>query len=337
MLGNIVKESEIDDFLTTTLVTEEQEIRTLKEANIKLLRNNLEKSSKKIAKDLYIRNTLSFSFSKELHCEYFYNNLSVLEQEFIITTLDYELSINNKETEILVKRSFKIFFDSPIEHVVKKFEKDLQEVINIYGVKLYKIDSSEINQSMDLILARGIGGLVHEAVGHCLEAAEIIREESNDIIIIFLTSMDNMVYDSFRYQPLDFIRKIRFDIKIGETIGMIIDKLDRKEETVLYPIGTENGIVKLNLRELLYVECVQRKPHFHMKENKYISTDKKFSEVIEYLDKRGFIQSHRLCIVNLDYIYKIKDIEIELTNGFKVPMSRKNRKVVRDAFLNYII
>ena len=169
------------------------------------------------------------------------------------------------------------------------------------------------------------------------EVAERIREKSDDIIIIFLTSMDDMVYDSFRYQPLDFIRKVTFDIKIRETIGMIIDKLDRKEKTVLYSIETENGIVKLNLRELLYVECIQRKPHFYMEENMYISTDKKFSEVVERLDKYGFIQSHRLCIVNLDYIYKIKDIEIELSNGLKVPMSRKNRKIVKDVFLNHIV
>lgn len=179
LLGNITKKSKTDDFFITTSSTEDLYSRTLKEVDMQLLIKLLERSSIKIAEKRYIHNTLSFSLIKELNCEYFYNNISVLEQETIITTLDYELLINNKVAEIKIKRSLKVFCNASIEHIANNFEEDLREVIDIYGSKLHKLDSSEINQSMDLILARGTGGvLVHEAVGHCLEADNVYENSS---------------------------------------------------------------------------------------------------------------------------------------------------------------
>lgn len=51
-----------------------------------------------------------------------------------------------------------------------------------------------------------------------IEAAISIKHSNSDIVIIFITSKDELVYESIKTQPFRFIRKSRLTEEISESI-----------------------------------------------------------------------------------------------------------------------
>ncbi len=57
------------------------------------------------------------------------------------------------------------------------------------------------------------------------DIAEQIVLMNNDAIIIFVTSHENLVYEAFRFRPLGYIVKDRFDREFTRMMVKIVDKL----------------------------------------------------------------------------------------------------------------
>ena len=52
-----------------------------------------------------------------------------------------------------------------------------------------------------------------------LEIAQRIRDEEENVDIIFITNKDELVYDSIKFAPFRFIRKFRFETEISEALN----------------------------------------------------------------------------------------------------------------------
>lgn len=73
-----------------------------------------------------------------------------------------------------------------------------------------------------------------------LEVAKILRETNEDIIIIFISSYEKYVFDSFEYNPFRYIRKnrIKEELNIALKSAYILYKKE-KEDTLLLKVMTE--------------------------------------------------------------------------------------------------
>ena len=60
------------------------------------------------------------------------------------------------------------------------------------------------------------------------EVAKKVRSQSENIYIIFITTEDNLIYDSFDFRPFNFIPKTDsdvFNIKLDNVIGKLADHI----------------------------------------------------------------------------------------------------------------
>lgn len=57
-----------------------------------------------------------------------------------------------------------------------------------------------------------------------LEIAKLLKETYRNIIIAFVTSFDNYVYDAFDYDVIAYIRKQEFEIRLSSVIDRVIKK-----------------------------------------------------------------------------------------------------------------
>lgn len=73
-----------------------------------------------------------------------------------------------------------------------------------------------------------------------LEVAKILRETNEDIIIIFISSYEKYVFDSFEYNPFRYIRKnrIKEELSIALKSAYALYK-KAKEDTLLLKVMTE--------------------------------------------------------------------------------------------------
>ena len=166
------------------------------------------------------------------------------------------------------------------------------------------------------------------------DIAKIIRNSNEKTIIVFLTSKEELVYESFKYRPFRFIRKQKVDEELCEVLASAIKSI-QKSIVHKYNFNTDVGEVILPIEDILYIECINRKVYLKTKEREYHVKGSQFNHVVsEFLDK-NFILIHRTCLVNLKYIFSIGKIDITLDNGTMLPMSRYKTKDVKRAFLLY--
>ena len=54
------------------------------------------------------------------------------------------------------------------------------------------------------------------------------------------------------------------------------------------------------------------------------------------LADKGFIRIHKGCLVNYIFIRRIGSVDVELTNGSTVPISRRKVQEVREKYLSLV-
>lgn len=163
-----------------------------------------------------------------------------------------------------------------------------------------------------------------------LETAKYIRQRDENVILIFLTSMEDRVFESFEYNAFRFIRKGYIFQELKLALQKAWELLTK--EVKLYTFKTKEEEIKLSLGDILYFEFVNRNVEVKTFEQRYSLTIKRFSDIVEQFSDKGFIMIHRGCIVNVKYIRSIGYGDITLDTGEMLPVSRYRVSEIRKAF-----
>lgn len=159
--------------------------------------------------------------------------------------------------------------------------------------------------------------------------AEKLREKDTELILIFVTDYSEMVYRSLSHAPLRFVRKNYITDELEEALvaaGSILAK--RQRVYVIEEKGTVNAIP---LQEISYIEVKGHTATIYARQQNY-EIRKTMRELQEILEPDGFIRTHVSYLVNVEHIYSLGDISIQMQNGIEIPMSRGYKKSVREQF-----
>ena len=75
------------------------------------------------------------------------------------------------------------------------------------------------------------------------QIAEQIAKSNSKILIVFVTSHEETVYDSFDYMPFYFIRKSRYEISVKRVVNKIIDRENHEKKIM---VESKDGLVAKN-------------------------------------------------------------------------------------------
>lgn len=166
--------------------------------------------------------------------------------------------------------------------------------------------------------------------------AKKIMKKNKQTLLIFCTSHNELVYDSFTYQPFWFIRKEN-DMKLLENILVKADeKISSMEQT--WNIEIKGEIYCLELQQILYIDSYQHKVYIHLADDTFVAYRDNLAEVEKKLEKYGFIRISSGCIVNMRWIKHVKQSEIILKkeNQPLLTISRGKVATVRQALHQYL-
>lgn len=163
-----------------------------------------------------------------------------------------------------------------------------------------------------------------------MDIAKMITEKKLKTLLVFVTSYDTLVYQTFAYRPFGFIRKAYFDKEIDEVIERLKKELFSGSEKVILQKGQE--IVKLSLDEIYYIESSGNYINIYMKnqEEKYRET---MTRIEEKLKGKNFVRCHKGYLVNSKYISRMRNNEIELVDGRIIPIGRSYESKVKQTIL----
>ncbi len=164
--------------------------------------------------------------------------------------------------------------------------------------------------------------------------AEKIKAKNPESLIVFVSAKEELVYDTFRVQPLAFVRKSCFSKDIKKAMETVMKHLKKPADTEITFYDELGHPILLNINRITYVEAKE-------KYQDIVSIDSHqmircaISDLENTLEPYRFIRIHRGYLVNFQYIYRIDTNHIILDDGQKLPLSRHRKKEVQRLFLEY--
>jgi len=159
-----------------------------------------------------------------------------------------------------------------------------------------------------------------------------LRSVYDDMEIIFLTSYENYVFESFRYRPLRFIRKSKIDSELEEALEAFQKIMDNSKN--YYSFLTTDGVVIWRVDDIQYMEAFQHYIYIHRKD-KNIKVRGSLDKYEKEFGTWGFIRIHKSYLVSYQHIYSINTNEVILTDQKKLPLSRRRNEEVKEKFIEY--
>lgn len=169
------------------------------------------------------------------------------------------------------------------------------------------------------------------------ETAKQLRQIREDIILIFVSSMENMVYSSYEYQPFWFVPKTQMWLLDKAADNMIKKIIQSRTKNGVAPLRIGTKVIEIDTVSTAYF-CTYGHYIKFADINGSVSDSFrcKLDAVEEQLSEFGFIRAHRRFLVNLRCVRSVTKNMLELQGGAWVPVSRTNIAAVKQEFQKYL-
>ncbi|MDD5829579.1 MAG: LytTR family DNA-binding domain-containing protein [Lachnospira sp.] len=164
------------------------------------------------------------------------------------------------------------------------------------------------------------------------EIARILYDMGIERKVVFVSSHDNLVYNSFVCHPVGFVRKAYLEDEVESIIDIVMQ--DMLKDTRLIEIKGAKVTQVVSLDETVKVESYRHNLIFTMF-TKSIEVRGTIGNYEKQLSENGFVNADRGCMVNLRYVKALNKDNLELQNGLMVHVTRKRLKEVREQLTEY--
>ncbi|MCR5746125.1 MAG: LytTR family DNA-binding domain-containing protein [Lachnospiraceae bacterium] len=180
-----------------------------------------------------------------------------------------------------------------------------------------------------------------------MKAARMMREDGRKTVIVFVTALEEQVFNAFDVGALNYIVKpfkkdriravIKKAIEQAEENGYIERTLSEKEEgnesarSITVKSGGSN--TRVILGEIAYAEIYDRRIILHMNDRDNIEYYGRISD-LESIAGKDFYRVHRAFLINLAYVksYDSKSVRVTDTD---IPVARGKYQELVKAYLSY--
>lgn len=159
----------------------------------------------------------------------------------------------------------------------------------------------------------------------------------NEIVqIVYISGNSTYAMELFDIRPLNFLIKPLDKKKIIEMCKKAISlgKI-KKYDVNFFEFNINQCKYKINIDDIIYFESKGRKIKIFMR-NDFKEFYGKLKEINSKLKDKGFYLIHNAYIVNFLHVKKQQYESLELSNGHELPISRKNRKKMRDVLIKHM-
>lgn len=166
-----------------------------------------------------------------------------------------------------------------------------------------------------------------------MSAAEGIRRQDEDVVLVFITNMAKYAVQGYSVGALDFILKpVEYDT-FALKLGRAVSRVKSREDTQLL-LTTAEGAVRLDTRQVYYVEVQNRILYYHTDQGVY-KVRGTMQGVEQELEQYHFVRCNYWYLVSLRHVSEVRD-SVAVVAGDELEISRRNRTSFLHALTNYV-
>lgn len=166
-----------------------------------------------------------------------------------------------------------------------------------------------------------------------MRAAELIRQVDSDVIIIFITNMAQFAIKGYEVKALNYLLKPVSYFALAQELQKAVALIKERKNAYFF-MRVENGMMRLNVEEVEYVESKGHQIIVHTKNNSF-STRNSMKNVESLLSGYPFVRCNNSYLVNLDFVESIID-NVVVVGGDELQISRPRKKIFMEALADYV-
>lgn len=214
----------------------------------------------------------------------------------------------------LIAEDFKKFFHNKIRlSDVDVINKDFNSYMDIkYDICFMDIDL--INQNGIKIIKK-------------------MKEINNNIIVIFVSAREELVFNTFSVEPFQFIRKNHYKYDIRDTLEQLEWKL--KKQLIKITIKDNKRYISINPRDIITVISIEHDIIINTQNNTYYSTGT-LKHFYETNDQTNLIQIQKNLIINMEKILSVNRNTIFYEDEKEYLIGRVYRETFKKKYEEYL-
>lgn len=168
-----------------------------------------------------------------------------------------------------------------------------------------------------------------------MEAAEEIRKTDEDVVLMFITNMAQYALSGYSVGALDFVMKpinyFTFSMKLRRVLKRVVKK-EQEQHTLVLKLA--EGMKKLDIKQIYYVEVQNRMLHYHTTDGEYIVRGT-MQSAEESLEQYSFVKCNHWYLVNLMHVREVKKNQATV-GEHELEISRRNKTAFMNALTEFL-
>lgn len=170
-----------------------------------------------------------------------------------------------------------------------------------------------------------------------IETARRLRAYGYNGLLVFITVLKEMVFQSFEVQPFDYLVKPVQEEHFEKTMDRLFlsmqDRLSPEKANLLVQRGYESNII--SFQDIICCEIIDRKIYLHLVSGEVIDYYDRIENLEKKLDRR-FFRCHRSYLINLSHLKSYRNNTAYMADGEEIPVSRLRSKEFSKVILQYM-
>lgn len=168
-----------------------------------------------------------------------------------------------------------------------------------------------------------------------IQAAQELRELDKNVKIVFVSASPEFAVESYNVGAYHYLLKPIGMDSLFALLDRITGELSAQKEQG-FVLKSRDRVVRIDFERLVYVEVINKTVFFYLADGAVRETTATLAEFEgKLLARPEFLKTHRSYLVNLHYIQAVEMNCVTMKNGHSIPVSRKRRSQVQDAYVHF--
>lgn len=172
-----------------------------------------------------------------------------------------------------------------------------------------------------------------------MEMAKLVRRKDEKICIIFTTGIADYMEEGYEVEAMHYLIKPISEEKVGACMDKVVH---RREHCHYILVHAGDQVCRLAAEQINYIEARGHGCVIEVTEREngrqsiqLLEVSESISELENGVRSQGFVRCHRSYLCGLANVHQIGKNEILLDSGSRIPVSRRLRGEVNQAFIRY--
>lgn len=168
-----------------------------------------------------------------------------------------------------------------------------------------------------------------------MELAKRLRQETGDTLLVFVTALQEYVFDAYDVEAFHYLVKPVKEEKLEQVLLSALNKIKQRPESDFLLVSSNRALKKIFLKDIVYLEALGRIVKIHGTRED-VETYAQIGSLEEKLKGKDFFRCHKGYLVHLKYVDTFQKNQIFLENGETLLLAKRRYEAFQKEILAYM-